>query len=85
MSALLLFLAAHPEFWAYFLFPVITAVFTWLTKPRTSEEFAALNPRVAAFLKLVAAVGFDTPKILDAIKQLVSGKVRSTKEEKDNA
>jgi len=82
MSALVLFLAAHPEFWAYFLFPLITAVVTWLTKPRTAEDFAAMNPRVAAFLKLVAAVGFDAPKILDSIKQLVSGKVRTPAEEK---
>lgn len=83
MEAIILFLVAHPEFWAYFLFPSITAVVTWLTKPRTPEEFAAMNPRVAAFLKLVAAVGFDAPKILEAIKQIVTGKVRTPDEEKD--
>lgn len=83
MTPLILFLAAHPEFWAYFLFPLITLVVTWLTKPRTSEDFAAMNPRVAAFLKLVAAVGFDAPKILESISQLVTGKVRSVAEEKE--
>lgn len=83
MTPVILFLAAHPEFWAYFIFPVVTLVVTWLTKPRTAAEFDAMNPRVAAFLKLVAAVGFDAPKILDSIKQLVSGKVRTPEEEKD--
>lgn len=84
MTPVILFLAAHPEFWAYFLFPIVTAVVTWLTKPRTAEDFASMNPRLAAFLKLVAAVGFDAPKILDSIRQLVTGKTRSVTEEKAN-
>ena len=75
-------LAAHPFLWTLILFPVITFLVTQLLKPRSPEEFAAMNPRVAAFLKFVGAVGFNGPKILEAIAQMVTGQVRSAQEER---
>ena len=73
---------AHPFIWTLVVFPVVSFAVTWFAKPRSPEEFAAMNPYLAAFLKLVGAIGFDAPKILDAISQLYSGKVRSAVEQR---
>jgi hypothetical protein len=55
------------------LWPLLTALVTILFKPRTDDEYAKLPPRVAAFLKLVAALGLDVPKVLEALGQVASG------------
>ena len=73
MTQALDWLSAHPLVWQLALYPLLTAVVTWLFKPRTPEQYAALPPRVAAFLKLVGALGFDAPKIIEAIAQVVTG------------
>lgn len=75
-------LKANPLVWELALFPVLTALVTWLFKPRTEVEYAAMHPRLAALLKLVAAVGFDAPKILDALTQVATGKSRTAAEER---
>lgn len=77
------YLQEHPLLWQIGLFPFITFLVSWLFKPRTPEDYAALNPRVAAALKFVAAVGFDAPKILESIAQMVQGKARTVSQEKD--
>lgn len=55
------------------LWPLLTALATTLFKPRTDEEYARLPPRLAAFLKLVAALGLDIPKVLEAMGQIARG------------
>lgn len=82
MNTVLDYLAAHQLLWQLGALPLVTALVTWLFKPRSPEQYAALPPRVAAFLKLVAAIGWDAPKILEAIGQLVSGRARSAAAER---
>lgn len=82
MQSAIDWLSAHPLVWQLALYPLLTAVVTWLLKPRTPEQYAALPPRLAAFLKLVAAVGFDAPKIVESVSQVVTGSSRSVKREK---
>lgn len=77
MQTFIAWLSAHPMLWQYLLYPLITSIVLWLRKPRTPEEFAQLPPRVAAALKLIGAIGFDAPKALVALNQLVTGKVLS--------
>lgn len=70
-------LGAHPVIWQLALWPILSAAVTWLFKPRSPEEYAALPPRVAAGLKLIGALGFDAPKILESIAQVVTGSSKS--------
>ncbi len=67
-------LAAHPQLCAAVIWPVVTGVLTALFKPRSPEEYARLPPRLAAFIKLVAALGLDFPKMLEASGQVMKGK-----------
>lgn len=76
------FFSDHPLVWQLAIFPLVTALFTWLLKPRTPEDYAALNPRVAAALKFVGAVGFDLPEILEAVKQFATGRARTPEQER---
>lgn len=82
MNTVLNFFAAHPLLWQLGALPLVTALVTWVFKPRSPEQYAALPPRVAATLKLIAAVGWDAPKILEAIGQLVSGRALSAAAER---
>ncbi len=67
-------LDTHPELCRLLLWPILTAVFTALFKPRTAEEYARLPPRLAAFLRLVSALGIDAPKLVQSLAQIVTGK-----------
>lgn len=51
---------------------LLSAIVTALFKPRTPEEYAALPPRLAAFLKTYAALGIDLPKLIEGIGQIVT-------------
>lgn len=77
MNTVINWLSEYPLVWELALFPLVTFVVTALLKPRTPEQYAELPPRVAAALKLVAAVGWDAPKIVESIGQLVTGRARS--------
>lgn len=74
MQTIIDWLSAHPTFWQLILYPLLTAIITWALKPRTPEEYSALPPRVAAALKFIAAIGFDAPKAIKALSQVVTGK-----------
>lgn len=69
----LAWVAAHDEFMLAFGWPVLTALLTVALKPRTPEEYAALPPRLAAFLQLIAALGLDPIKAVAVTRKLVSG------------
>lgn len=61
---------AHPELVVY----VVVGIVTFLVKPRTEEQYAKLPPRVAAFLKLLGALGIDPRKVGESVKQVIKGK-----------
>lgn len=79
---ILTWLSENQLVWELLLIPLVTFVVTWLFKPRTEVEYAALHPRIAALLKLVAALGIDAPKLADALVQLARGRVRTVAEER---
>lgn len=64
---------AHPVILTAVVWPLLTALLTSVFHSRSPEEYAAKNPRVAAFWKLVAAVGVDVPKVIDALGIIVAG------------
>lgn len=69
----LLWAHAHPELCAALVWPTVSAILVLLFKPRTPEQYAAMNPRVASVFRLIAALGLDPVKALDALKKLVAG------------
>lgn len=69
---MLAFIEQHPALVAL-AWGLLTAILTHLFKPRSPEEYAALPPRVAAALKLMAALGVDWPKVVESLKQVASG------------
>ncbi len=70
------FLSAHKDTIVTLAFPVLSAIVTWLFKPRTPEEYSLLSPRVAAVFKFIGALGIDAPKLIESIQQIVTGKYR---------
>jgi hypothetical protein len=64
---------AHPVLFAL-LWPTVTALVTAVLKPRSVEEYAAMPPRLGAVLRLVGAIGFDVPKMLESVRQVLTGK-----------
>jgi hypothetical protein len=65
---------AHPVLFAVVLWPMITALVTWFTKPKTDDELALMSPRAAAFWRLVRKAGFDSKGVLDALHVLLRRK-----------
>lgn len=65
--------AAHPEL----VWPILTALITLLFKPRTPAEYAQIAvrfPRVAAGLQLIGALGLDVPKVVEAVRKVITGR-----------
>lgn len=60
--------------------PLLTLILTALFKPRTPEQYAAMPPRLAAFFKLLGALGLDGPNVVDAIRQGINGDSKSSTE-----
>jgi hypothetical protein len=81
-------LRTNPEYWAPIAlgaWQALTALVSAALKPRSPEEYAALAqdwPRFAAGTKLLAALGFDAPKALDSLQQLIAGKARTIGQER---
>lgn len=75
---------AHPVLFAVVLWPLITAVVTWFTKPRTDIELALMSPRAAAFWRLVRKAGFDSKGVLDSLHTLLTGKPPSPPKPNDD-
>jgi hypothetical protein len=70
-STVLAWANAHPEVMAALVWPLVTAILTLAFKPRTPEQYAAMPPRLAALLQLVAALGVDPVKAAKAVRKLV--------------
>jgi hypothetical protein len=77
MNKYLTFLEAHPALVSLILIPAVASVVNALTRPRSPEEYSAMPPRLAAFLKLLRAVFPDPQKAVTAATQFVQGKVLS--------
>lgn len=78
-------LRAHPEFTALVAWPILTGALTLFFKPRTPEQYlkiAEVAPRLASFLKLVAALGFDPVKATKVVRELASGGTDPSKDSK---
>jgi len=73
MSFVSTWISLHPVLFQLVIWPAITGLITWLFKPRTPEQYAAMNPRIAALLKLVGSLGLDIPKLLEGARQLITG------------
>jgi hypothetical protein len=71
LSAILAWLEAHPMLVAQVVVPAATAAFTWLLKPRSESEYAAMGPRMAGLHKIVAGLGIDAPKLADGVMLLL--------------
>lgn len=77
LHTLTAWIAAHPEFAAAIIWPLITAVLNWFVKPRDAQAWAVLHassPLAAQLVRFVAATGLDPVKAVDALKQLVARK-----------
>ena len=64
------FCAAHPEISV----PLIGALLTFLVKPRTPEQYAAMPPRLAAGLQLFAAIFPDPVKAAKVATKFLTGR-----------
>jgi hypothetical protein len=69
MNTLLAFLSSHQEVMYSVAVAGAGALFNWICRPRTSEEYLALPPRVAAFFKFMAAVFPDPKGFAEAVYQ----------------
>lgn len=72
MNALLVWIRLNPVVFSIVIWPVLTGIVTFFFKPRTPEEYAAMNPRWAAFLKMLGGSGIDAPNILNGLKQFLT-------------
>lgn len=69
MQQFLDFAESHPALFAALVWPLLTAIVTAMFKPRTPEEYAALPPKLAAFLRLIAALGLDPVKAVKIVQE----------------
>lgn len=74
MNKYLAFIEAHPALVSLIFVPTVAAIVNALTRPRSPEEYSALPPRLAAFLKLLRAVFPDPQKAITAASMFVQGK-----------
>lgn len=67
----------NPVLFSVVVWPLVTAIVTAFFRKRTAEEYAAMPPRLAAFMRFVGAIGFDAPKALETVRLMVTGGVPS--------
>lgn len=64
----------HPYLFNTFIWPVISAVVLAIFKPRTPEQYARMNPRLAGILMLVSGLGLDLHKALEGVQRALTGR-----------
>lgn len=69
-AAILVWFGAHPEITT----GIIGAFVTFFLGPKTEEDYAAMGPRLSAFVRLIKGALPDTPKVTSALVQLLTGK-----------
>lgn len=70
--------------WAWLVWPVATALLTWAVKRKKFEEWeqwALKRPMGALFFEILAALGWDIPKIKKALLRYTSRKSGSVPED----
>jgi hypothetical protein len=72
MSSVSDWISKNPVLFSLIIWPLLTGIITWLFKPRTAEQYAAMNPKIAAVLKFLGSTGWDVPHMLDAIYELLN-------------
>lgn len=72
MLAIADWLESHPAIVSLVLVPLTMALVNATLRPRTQEEYAALPPKVSAFLKFLRAVFPDPQKAAQAAGQFLS-------------
>ncbi len=83
MNAVTAWIQANPVLFGIVLWPMFTGLVTALFKARTPEQYARMNPRWAAILKLLGSMGWDVPNMLNATKQAVEGEAHTAKSYRD--
>lgn len=68
-------IAANPLLFTVVVWPLVSAIVTTILRKPTAEEYARMNPRVAALRRFIAAIGLDAPKALETIRLFLSGGV----------
>jgi hypothetical protein len=66
-------ISKNPVLFTMVIWPVVTGIVTWLFKPRSPEQYAAMPARLGAVLKLIAAFGLDAPRVLEGLQQILTG------------
>lgn len=74
MNAVVSWVEAHPVIFAVVIWPLVTGIVTSVLRKPTAEEYARMNPRVAALRRFIAAIGLDVPKVLETIHLGVTGR-----------
>lgn len=64
-------ISKNPVLFSMVLWPLVTGLVTWLFKPRTPEQYAAMPSFIRSVLKLLGALGLDAPHVLEGIKELL--------------
>lgn len=77
MSKIMMILAwmeAHQSFSSFVIWPLVSAIVLMLFKPRSPEEYAKMNPRLAGFLMLLSGLGLDPHKVVEGLKRAATGR-----------
>lgn len=74
MHNIMSWVEAHPVLFNTVLWPLVSAIALLLFKPRTPDEYARMNPRVAGFLIFLSGLGLDIPKALEGLRRVLTGK-----------
>jgi CBS domain containing-hemolysin-like protein len=73
------YIVTHPEQVAYIVLTILTAL-TAVFKPKTPEQYAAMNPYAAAAWKVAATLLPDVVKFSKVLPQLLKGSSDPSKE-----
>jgi len=64
------------ELWVVFIWPAVSALLNIVLRARTAEQWAVVceeQPRLAAFIRLLRALGVDPAKAIRSVQELVAG------------
>lgn len=70
-------MADHKAFMAAVGWPVLTGIVNFALKPRSPEEYAAMNPYLRAVLKFTSGAGFDPVKTVKGAQEALDGYAES--------
>lgn len=74
LSQISLWISMHHVLFVMVIWPLVSGSITWLLKPRTPAQYAAMNPRLAAALKFISGFGLDAPHVIEGLYEFLTGK-----------